>query len=224
MIAHYDFSDGNLLDNEVGDSYALTKNGSGVTLNGDGSAQIANGSGSNFLSATGIGDGVNSAFTISIWFRTDTPNPATHSSIASGAASSTWQLENVQENGPRLNSGTSITGSSLLIADTWYQAVVWTNGTNSKLFMSEEGGSLTQIGATSNAALGLTDLRLGVNRGGNHNWEGDYANIQVYDEALSNTSITTILDAGSGVAAVPEPSASALLGLGSLALILRRKK
>lgn len=228
MIAHYDFSDGNLLDNEVSASYNLTQGGSGfgtgITLNGDGSAHIDGGgnNNTNFLKASGIGAGTGSDFTISMWFKTDTTNPTTHSSFASGG-SGTWQVEHYVS-ALRVNTDTPITTSTSLSADTWYQAVVWTDGTDSKLFMSEEGGALTEVGSASNNALTLNDLSIGINRGGNLTWQGDYANIQVYDEALDNATITTILDAGSGVASVPEPSAVSLLGLGGLALILRRKK
>ena len=53
LIAHYDFGDGNLFDDETGNGYTLsqsTVNGDGITLNGDGfSANFDNSAGSNYL-------------------------------------------------------------------------------------------------------------------------------------------------------------------------------
>jgi len=46
---------------------------------------------------------------------------------------------------------------------------------------------------------------------------GLFDDLQVYDHALSNTEVQAL-------AAVPEPSSAALLGLGGIALILRRRK
>ena len=89
------------------------------------------------------------------------------------------------------------------------------------MYVTKDGETLT-LTDTDAATFGLEDFRIGVNRGGNLTYDGDYANIAIYDTALDTAALQTVLNAGP--AAVPEPSSAALLGLGGLALILRRRK
>jgi len=77
LIVHYDFSDGDLLDNEVGAAYTLRQLKSDprslakVTLNTlEGTAVFAGGSDLNGWLET-VGPGALEAFTLSFWFRTD---------------------------------------------------------------------------------------------------------------------------------------------------------
>ncbi|HAC81435.1 MAG TPA: hypothetical protein DCG06_14140 [Deltaproteobacteria bacterium] len=51
---------------------------------------------------------------------------------------------------------------------------------------------------------------------GNQGANGIYGDFRIYDNTLNDAAVAAL--------AVPEPSTTALLGLGGLALILRRRK
>ncbi len=55
-------------------------------------------------------------------------------------------------------------------------------------------------------------------------FSGSIDDVQIYDEALSASDATFLLNNAGTAVGVPEPSSTALLGLGGLALILRRRK
>ena len=80
LIAHYDFSDGDLLDNEVGATYTLTEQTSGtgtasVFIGAEGTAVFPGGNtgdGDTIAWLETPGPGALDDFTVSFWFRTDT--------------------------------------------------------------------------------------------------------------------------------------------------------
>jgi len=51
----------------------------------------------------------------------------------------------------------------------------------------------------------MNDFRIGVNRAQNLSWEGDYANIKVYNKALGTNELISLLNEGPGTAP-PEPA------------------
>jgi hypothetical protein len=231
LIAHYDFGDGNLLDDETG-TYNLTQstvNGTGITSNVDGFSahfdSTGNG-GANFLTATDLGTGAGSAYTISMWFKADsaTADGLGNSSIMSTTGSNKWQLEWNGEVQVPAGGGTIGDGKGTqLTAGVWSHAVLTTDGTDASLYLTAENGTLTIVD-TLTAAMGMDDFRIGVNRGNNLTWEGDYASIAVYNEVLSVGDLNVLLAAGP--ASIPEPSSFALLG-GCFALasvMLRRRR
>lgn len=98
LIAHYDFTDGNLLDDEQG-TYGLAEVATGtasVSLNADGSAAFPGTGGANkaHLQVTGPGGVPN--FTVSFWMKTDNWGQGTFqglfSNFSSGVANS-WQID-----------------------------------------------------------------------------------------------------------------------------------
>ncbi len=109
-------------------------------------------------------------------------------------------------------------------ADTDTHLVFTTDGTNTYLYVN---GALahTFTGAAINIA-GLTGLGGALpSNSGNLFYSrlpGNILGFAAYDSQLSATEIAA--HSAAFVRAVPEPSTTALLGLGGLALILRRRK
>ena len=228
LIAHYDFSDGKLLDDETGiyDLTQSTPKGDGITLNGDGfSANFDSSAGANYLIQDNFNTAAGAAYTVSMWFRSSNMAQAGQTGMFSTIGASQWQLEigTTSKIGVRLSTNPGELNSGILPAnDTWTHYAFVTDGAGtSQLYVTKDGETLT-LTDTDAATFGLEDFRIGVNRGGNLTYDGDYANIAIYDTALDTAALQTVLNAGP--AAVPEPSSAALLGLGGLALILRRRK
>ena len=67
-------------------------------------------------------------------------------------------------------------------------------------------------------ASGLNESGVGAGNNGTHSFSGLYDDVRIYDTALTPAEVLESMHA------IPEPSSTALLGLGSLALILRRRK
>ncbi len=109
-----------------------------------------------------------------------------------------------------------------LTADTDTHVVFTTDGTNSYLYVN---GALahTFTGAAIDIA-GLTGLGAALARQQYllQRLPGNILGFAAYNSQLSATEIAA--HSAAFVRAVPEPSTTALLGLGGLALILRRRK
>ncbi len=115
--------------------------------------------------------------------------------------------------------GTNIDSGVAHTADTDTHLVFTTDGTNTYLYVN---GALahTFTGAAIDIA-GTTGLGGALLNGGfNSALPGNILGFAAYNSQLSATEIA----AHSAALAVPEPSTTALLGLGGLALILRRRK
>ncbi len=116
--------------------------------------------------------------------------------------------------------GTKDSGVALT-ADTDTHLVFTTDGTNTYLYVN---GALahTFTGAAIDIA-GLTGLGGALLNGGfNSALPGNILGFAAYNSQLSATEIAA--HSAAFVRAVPEPSTTALLGFGGLALILRRRK
>ena len=121
--------------------------------------------------------------------------------------------------------------SNTLGIDTWYRVVQTYDGGTSegKLYVD---GTLWATFAQQNVDVSRFSLAVG----GDVDWFEDNAseelltnvsNLALYDGALSAADVLALGSAGAAIpagAAVPEPTTTALLGLGGLALILRRRK
>lgn len=74
-------------------------------------------------------------------------------------------------------------------------------------------------GGTTIATATGGEIGFGADQTGSRGFTGQLDQVQIFDTALTKGELDTI-----SVTAVPEPSSTALLGLGGLALILRRRK
>jgi len=241
MIAHYNFTDGDLFDNEVGASYTLTEEQSGtgsVVLDPVGFAHFAGndvGVGNQaFLKTTGPGGKPN--FTVSFWFRTDSFDQGDYQGLFSNAESSTgtysWQIDNHGADMRLVSIAASANPvltypESNLSTDTWYHAVLRKeDGAGldyTQVYITAEGEATANKVMNQNANPGgLQFFRLGANRNGDNLFRMDMANVKIFDDS------TVDLDAllAEGPSLVPEPSTFVLAALGLIGLLAvgRRRK
>lgn len=237
LIAHYTFDvDGtDAFGNHatLGDAASITassKVGAGaLSLSGapspDGGGNDGAYSGSDFT----LGDHTR---TIAFWMKATAGDHgdvnSTLISLGDTSANGTRFDIRVTGNKLRFEVGGGGTTTGATIADgSWHHIaiVVPTVGaTVSASQYSIDGGTLTAFGGTTGATtVGINTvdnpLRLGESVVGtdDRDYKGLIDEVRIYDEALSQSAITAL-------ASVPEPSSAALLGLGGLALILRRRK
>ncbi|MFK7909974.1 MAG: LamG domain-containing protein [Akkermansiaceae bacterium] len=117
---------------------------------------------------------------------------------------------------------------SAATSDGWIHIVGTYDGVTGASTMYVNG---TQV-ATETEAAGIPDKTppsiFVIGRYSNDTTEqftGAIDDLQVYDEALSATDVSSLFaNPGLDLASIPEPSSTALLGLGGLALIFRRRK
>lgn len=202
LLAKYDFSDGVLTDDETGHGYTLTQSpasGDGITLNSDGfSAHIDGANGATVATnhfTSPLGAIAGPAYTVSMWFKTTIVGPSPNCSICSSTGANDWQIEDSGNIRVLADATTLDSGTAALSSDTWYHFVMWTDGTDGKFYLTQEGGSLSTP-VTATGAYEMDDLRIGINRAGNLTWEGDYATIGVYNYALTEEELTEILEFG----------------------------
>ncbi|NWK55420.1 PEP-CTERM sorting domain-containing protein [Verrucomicrobiaceae bacterium N1E253] len=237
LVAHYDFTDGDLTDNEVGANYTLThvQNGTGaVSINADGSAAFPGNDSSSgnhaFLETAAYGTTGVANFTVSFWWKTNNLAQGNYQGLFSSDdanASFSWQLDNSGSNMRFVSNGspTLTYAESNLSTDTWYHTVIRKEtgaGDNyTQVYITSEGGVTPVLVMNQNSNPGgLNEFRLGVNRNSDSLFAMDMANVKIYNDA--SVDLSSLLAEGPGL--VPEPSSTALLGLGGLALILRRRK
>lgn len=210
-------------------SYAAGKFGQAVSLD---AADDQINLGSTSLGAIGTGN-----FTISLWVnlngQTVSGDPAFFSNKDWGSGTNVG-INYAVKGGGNLDLNTYGTarvdfqdaGTSDLSASGWDNIILVRDGTALKYYFNgvQEGGNKTidagaDFASANNFILG--DDGTGGYNGGS-NWTGDmlFDDLAIYDEALDQSAISAL----QSTTAVPEPSAAALLGLGGLALILRRRK
>lgn len=223
LIAGYDFEGGSITSS-TGD-YNLIAQGAApeVGIN----FYRADGDPGNYLWAQGPGG--QPTFTVSIWARTDTVNQgqfkglftsrfADNANLPAGATdpsgSFSWQIDSFDG---QYRLASSEAGAHLFGAvqeDTWQHLVLRkTSGSTGEIWLDGE-----QVGSFSNPG-GLHHFIIGRNRMGDHGFEGDLANIQIWNTA---EDVPAIFAAGPGI--VPEPGRALLLAVAAaLALAVRRR-
>ena len=230
LLAHYDFTDSNLLDNEVGAAFTLTKVVTGadtLTITPEGAASFPgfDGGEKDYLQVAGPGGKPN--WTVSFWIKTDTVNQGGFQGLFTNAASSTaansWQID-VNNGTLRLvgiDLGAGVTnaegGEPQLQAGVWHHVVArkTTSGSASaELFLDNQS-----LGTVAANPGGLQNFRLGANRNTDKLYKFEMANVKIYDDV--SVAIATLN--GEGPQLVPEPGSLALLGLGGLLLARRRR-
>lgn len=201
LIAHYDFGDGDLLDDEIG-SYPLTQVGT-VTANNDeiGSARF-DGSGVSHLTAETMNYADGTSFTVSFWWRTETLSQDAWDSLMSTIPSGTgesWQIDDDGAAGLRLKGDSDdsiVVAQSTLSAETWYHMALVSDisGNNVSLYLTRRDQSAVElVGSVSDKLFYLTDLRIGANRGGDQTYDSDIAEVKVYNEALGEVTLNALL-------------------------------
>lgn len=175
-----------------------------------------------------------SAFTMTAWVKSSTVNsggPSGSARIVSKRDASTGfelyyhdtdnQLEFVT-NGSVANGGASFAGQQW----TWV-AVTYDSVAETATFYTGDGTTLS-AGDSANFAQGAIAATTGDLLIGNYNssqrpYSGLIDNVRIYDSIEDAASLTSIMKFNDAVA-VPEPSSAALLGLGGLTLIARRRR
>ena len=117
--------------------------------------------------------------------------------------------------------------TSDLSSSSWHNIILVRDGNELKYYFNgtqENGTKAITAGANFES---LSNFILGDDGTGNYNsasnkWSADmlFDDLAIYDHALTTGEIATLQSSS----AVPEPNSTALLGLGGLALILRRRK
>lgn len=123
--------------------------------------------------------------------------------------------------------------SGFISADRWYMAALTFGATGMKLYMdgalADTDGYTGGLGTTSGGAGNYEPLALGANTWSSgdltiqplvHHFSGRMDEVAIFDGALSVDDIAQLYETGT----TPEPGALALLALGGLALIRRKRK
>ena len=145
-----------------------------------------------------IGDlGNLSEDSVSFWFKTDDTNQTVNAAMFSsggngGNSPNTFQVSFV-DGKIRFygHNGTSSTEYVYMIdpvlADTWYFVAIVNDGTNTKCYV--DGSYVGQVMMGTHL---FDDVRVGVNRGDNTYFDGLVDDIRIYNNALSQSEITSI--------------------------------
>jgi hypothetical protein len=237
LLAHYDFTDGDLTDNEVGpaETLSLVNNGSNlITTTAEGAAVFpgeAAGDRDYLEVERGAGAG---AFTVSIWFKTDTINQGGFqgifsNNIANAVDNFSWQID-VNNGVLRFVSATTGFGSitNAEAGEPQIQTGVWnhvvarkTGGSAADFWLGTESTPLQSLGTANLNPGGLQWFRLGVNRNSDSLYAMEMANVKIYDDV--NVSLTALNNEGPQLLAIPEPSTVLLAALVLPAFLRRRR-
>lgn len=235
LLAHYDFTDGDLTDNEVGPAETLNLINQGsnlITITPVGSAIFPGEAGgdADYLEVErGLGS---PAFTVSVWFKPETVDQGTFqgifsNNIANVANNFSWQID-VNNGALRFISATGgftpITNQEA--GEQQIQAGVWNHvvarklpGNRADFWLGTEDTPLQSLGSTDLNPGGLQWFRLGVNRNTDNLYEMEMANIKIYNDAD-----VSLIDLNSeGPQLIPEPS-TGLMALLALPLALLRRR
>jgi hypothetical protein len=82
-----------------------------------------------------------------------------------------------------------------------------------------KGSGTTTPSSVENFTIGSRPDRMTTGH-----WDGLIDDVAIFDGVLDSTQLINVRTLGATNFAVPEPTTTALLGLGGLALILRRRK
>ena len=130
-----------------------------------------------------------------------------------------------------LNGGSddAVTSTATISLDTWtFVAGVFSGGKDVDFYTTTTAGAVGTAGsgnmtATNAIQASTEDLYIGRRPGSDQRvFPGDIDNVRIYDSALSASE----LDAASNFndAVIPEPASLALLGLGGLTMLSRRRR
>lgn len=235
LLAHYDFTDGDLTDNEVGPSETLELVNQGtnlITTTPEGAALFPGetDADADYLQVErGLGA---PAFTVSLWFKTETVNQGGFQGLFSNNISSSsgfsWQID-VNNGSLRFVSATAgfapITnaeaGEPQIEAGVWHHVVARkTGGSAADLWFGSEDAPLQSLGTGNLNPGGLQWFRLGVNRNSDSLYAMEMANVKIYDDV--NVSLVDLNNEGPQL--IPEASTGLLVLLSFPAFLWRRRQ
>lgn len=220
-IAHYNFDDGNGVNQSNAGTYNLASVGS---PNIAGGSFLSDGTANNYLQVAGPGGQTD--FTVSLWAYTEIADQGAFKGLFSNNSASnadfSWQIDSTDGNfvfrsavsGPALVLGSVTTG-------TWNHIMLQkSGGSDASLFLN--GNLIDNIGFNPG---GLQNFRVGINRNSNRAFEGILDNIRIYDD--STQEVAALFREGPGINAVPVPTPAPLLllaaGLLGMAALRRRR-
>ena len=234
LVAHYKFDDASgstAIDSSVNGNNATNAGGGTWVAGKVGGAYdqprftVGDSSAVQFVGAVG--------FTISLWVQTTSTSNFMLAGIdgfSTGGGDDMYALKTSSDNVlwylkgvGTFTSTDTLTNYSAATTDGWVHVVgVYVPGVSSRLYIN---GALDTTGSGGGAISNFPDP-FGMGRYYNRLsgvLNGALDDVQVYDQALSDDDVT-FLHANPGSAiAIPEPSALALLGLGTLSLLRRRR-
>ena len=179
-------------------------------------------------SSLALADG-NTAFTISLWANTTTNNGFTVLAGFEGTGGGGDRYAIKASSGVIQATLGGATASADLAATSngnWIHIVAVNDPTagNSKVYI--DGLQSGTNGSVINLSSTTSEFTMGTYWNSN-SWDftGALDDVQVYDEALSLADVQLLnANPGLNLTTIPEPFSAALLGLGGLALIMRRRK
>ncbi len=225
LLARFDFSDGNLLNNQLKAGVQLVQRGQAKVETVNGTAKFMPAS-----TPRGSANWLEAAFprlktfTLSFWLKTDSvdqggPNQGI---VSSGtlADRASWQLQSDGGSGGHLSllsgSGGGVRRTAATTPhrpNTWYHVVLSSrDGQDLRMTISSEGGKTGDLAGelTHPGPVALARIALGANRARNQTYGMQLANVQVYDAAIPATTLFAAGRAGGAVAAPKQPAQPAL--------------
>lgn len=156
------------------------------------------------------------AYTVEAWINLDSV-AGFSSLIATSATGAGSMAFNISDGKIDFSNGWGVqSGANTIAVDTWYHVAVTKAGTSATIYIN---GSEVANGSVGAGPDSFSNFNIGA-WGTSRKVDGTMDEVAIYNTALSDTRIA----AHYAAASVPEPSSAALLGLGGLALILRRRK
>jgi hypothetical protein len=194
-----------------GPSYVAGKFGQAVSL--DGSTQYI---------TTGTDPFPTTDFTLTAWLQ-QTSADSRYWAIGTQANPDgihVWQNTNLRVR--RLGGGEVDSGSALAL-NKWVHVAVTVSSTAGMTLFVDGVSQGTDVATTSQSSEANFTLGKRPDSNGDY-FPGLIDDVAIFDGVLDSTQLINVRTLGATNFAVPEPTTTALLGLGGLALILRRRK
>ncbi|NWK54474.1 PEP-CTERM sorting domain-containing protein [Verrucomicrobiaceae bacterium N1E253] len=231
LIAEYTFENGTFtgagagmtINDQSGNNYTGTISGGGLT----GTTVVVDGERGNVINVTSESGGTMSVGidsntgerTYAFWLKTtdhngyvfDNQSPRNIAGMGNGSSSSNSYLDYYDGTAWR----TSSVGVN--VDNAWHHYAYVLSGTTATFYVDgSEAGSVTisDVDALSSSQTQMFFGRYSASAGIK---TGSWDDVQLYDNALTAQEVAAL-------AAVPEPTSTALIGLGGLSLILRRRR